>query len=262
MQTDNIIALDIAGAATPPTEFRIFARGPVKTRKGEFVFDEIAAHRVTSEAADFGNEFPLDYAHAMFSGYAPNPAEAHKAAGWFRPSLRNGELWATAVTWTESARTYLKNREYRYISPTFEHEDRRITRLLNVALTNVPATHGLEPLMAHSLREAAHERTYQVNYDGYTTHDGIEVPGIRELHKLGMTEERFLSVTREHPELLAMHQKPSVASAAMTSFEDDVPGPEVLARLGMTREAYVETARKIDREHAKYRPNVFGGRRR
>jgi phage I-like protein len=143
------LAVDVTSEGEPPREFRIFTKGEVKTRKGAFIFDEQAALDVTAEATEFGNEFPLDYAHSMFSALAPNPAESHKAAGWFKPEIREGELWATSVTWTPDATKYLKNREYRYISPTFEHKDKRVTRLLNVALTNIPASHKLEPLMAH-----------------------------------------------------------------------------------------------------------------
>jgi phage I-like protein len=150
------LAVNLASDGEPPHEFRIFAAGDVKTRKGVFRFDDKAAEEVIAEASEFGNEFSLDYAHAMVSGLALNPAEAGKAAGWFKAEVRDGELWATDVTWTPSAQQYLRNREYRYMSPTFEHKDKRISRLINVALTNIPASHKLQPLMADA-------RTYEAS---------------------------------------------------------------------------------------------------
>lgn len=153
-----VVALGATGA--PPTEFRIFAKGEVKTRKGQFLFDEPGAKSVMAHAAEFGAEYPLDYGHAMLGGGMfghADPAEGNKAAGWFRPEMRDGELWATAVTWTPTAEKKLREREYRYISPAFQTEDvaldangkrgRRVMELINVALSNVPATKGLTPLV-------------------------------------------------------------------------------------------------------------------
>lgn len=134
----------------PPSEFRIFKAGDNATTKGLFLFDEAAALLVLAAAKDYGNDFCLDYWHGMIGAkYAPNPAEAGKAAGWFTLELRGGELWAAGVRWTPAAAQYLTNLEYRFISQTFDHEeDGRICELLNVALCNLPANKNLTPLMA------------------------------------------------------------------------------------------------------------------
>lgn len=138
-------------AKVPPTEFRIFSKGAIETTKGVFLFNDEAATLVLAAAADYGNEYCLDYCHAMMTGpqYGNDPAEAGKAAGWYGLELRNGELWAVKVRWTPAAAEKLIALEFRYTSPAFDYRsDGTIIELLNVALTNTPATKDLEPLMA------------------------------------------------------------------------------------------------------------------
>jgi phage I-like protein len=143
------LSLSLDDSPTLPGEFRLFAEGFVETTKGTFLFDEEAATSVMAAAKSLGNEFPIDYGHAMLSPAPADPAEAGKAAGWFVPEIRDGELWATNVTWTPRATEHLLGREYRYCSPTFEADAAgRVLRLINVALTNLPATKHMTPLMA------------------------------------------------------------------------------------------------------------------
>jgi phage I-like protein len=150
----NRIALSIEILADaqgePPKEFRLFKGGFVETTKGTFKFDERSCASVMSKAADWGNDFPVDYDHAsLMSMWSADPAEAGKAAGWFKPEVRGGDLWATSVTWTPKAASMLKAREYRYCSPAFDtDDDGTITELVNCAITNLPATKRMDPLMA------------------------------------------------------------------------------------------------------------------
>lgn len=148
------IRLNIDIAETePPSEFRIFAFGPVKTVKGDFVFDEEAARLVIEAAARWGNRFSIDYEHQAVIGSGPAPA-----AAWFDLELRDDGLWAVNVEWTDRAAEFLRQREYRYFSPAFDFDPktRRITELVNVALTNLPATREMQPLVA---KRSADRRT-------------------------------------------------------------------------------------------------------
>lgn len=146
----DVTALSVDGSTEPPSEFRIFSAGIVDTLKGQFLFDARAAEDVLAAYADHGADLPIDYEHAQVDPFAP-PSE-RKAAGWFRPEVRDGELWALDVRWTPTAAQAIRDREWRYISPAFLHEDgappRRVRRLVNVALTNLPATKQLRPLVA------------------------------------------------------------------------------------------------------------------
>jgi phage I-like protein len=156
MNPDDLVRLahniDLPFGKEPPSEFRIFTAGKIETTKGSFLFDAKAADLVTASALEWGNEFPVDYDHAMARGglFVVDPAASGKAAGWFKPEIRNGELWAASVTWTPAAAKMLTDREYRYTSPAFrtEEEGGRISELINVALTNLPATRNHTPLMA------------------------------------------------------------------------------------------------------------------
>lgn len=223
---DDIILLRGAPDGAPPHEFRIFGGGLVTTSKGVFIFDREAGERVMAAAEEWGNEYSLDYGHASVASglFGPaDPANAHKAAGWFRPELRGYELWARGVSWTPTAARMLANREYRYMSPAFDAESftdskgvsrKRIVRLLNVALTNMPATHGLEPLVASqdlsafggAERTTTMQRQIVINgiiesivegdeERGFLLADGTSVPGRVGLG--GFTIDRFVQTKRQ-----------------------------------------------------------------
>jgi len=141
----------------PPSEFRIFTAGQVDTVKGRFVFDESAAASVMAEYKAHGIDLMVDYDHASLGDSKADPALAGRAAGWFGLELRGGELWAVNVRWTPAAAEALRAKEWRFMSPAFALDGDRITSLLNVAITNLPATRQLEPLMAASLAAAPGE---------------------------------------------------------------------------------------------------------
>lgn len=136
-----------------PSEFRIFRSGENETTKGTFLFDSDSAASVMSEYEAHGIDVMLDYDHASLDTLASrDPAQAGKAAGWCRLEVRAGELWAVNVRWTEHAADALRAKEWRYMSPAFAADrEGRIVSLLNVAITNLPATRRLEPLVAASI---------------------------------------------------------------------------------------------------------------
>jgi len=136
----------------PPEEFRLFAFGSLETTQGTFLFDKAAAEAVMAEYKDNGNELSFDYEHAAVQD--PPPPTGAPAAGWFGLELRDDGLYAVNIKWTERAIEYLSNSEYRYFSPAFKAEgkSKRIMKLFNVALTNIPASKDQEPLVAASAR--------------------------------------------------------------------------------------------------------------
>lgn len=133
----------------PPTEYRIFLAGENATDKGTFLFDEEAQRLVMEAWAKRGVDMAMDYEHQSLQD---PPIEAPNAATRIVPQVRNGELWATEVKWTDRAAGYLRAGEYRYTSPAFNYDGKtfRITNLINVALTNNPATYAIAPLVAAS----------------------------------------------------------------------------------------------------------------
>jgi len=142
--------VDLTG--DPPSEVLLFRSGMNRSYKGLLLFDEEAARRVLADVKEHGAELFFDYDHASLYGFSKGSGEA---AAWFTLEVKDGELWAVNVRWTEEAAEKVRARKYRYISPAVDYEtnSNRITRLINVALTNLPASHGLPPLMAASQGE-------------------------------------------------------------------------------------------------------------
>lgn len=145
-----VIELSVSGGA-PPTEIRMFQAGVTDTTKGKFLFDDASAQRVMKRFAEMGKDrLPFDYGHGMVSFKGEE-----RAAGWFVPAVRAGELWATDIQWTPRATRELSEREWRFYSPAFRAlysddpaEPALITELINCALTNLPATIGQKPIVA------------------------------------------------------------------------------------------------------------------
>jgi phage I-like protein len=145
----------------PPKEFKLWPFGIIKSTKGEFVFDKDAAKQVLDAYNEHGADVGFDYEHRSLD---PQREEDHRSAGWGKVELRPDGLYMCNIAWTPKALEALKNKEYRYFSPAFDTDPpfdkpikkgkkRRITRLVNIALTNNPATHGLTALVAASQRK-------------------------------------------------------------------------------------------------------------
>lgn len=150
----NTVELAIADGATPlPTEFRLFVAGWNPTEKGSFLFDADAAAAVMAAAKRWGVDLAIDLEHQMLEpGIAPDPT-AKDARGWFNLELRaDGSLWAVNVRWTADGAARLTQRRQRYVSPAFEidPQTKRVTQIVNVAITAMPATHNTPALIAAS----------------------------------------------------------------------------------------------------------------
>ena len=151
-----LFAIELSATGEPPTEFRLFASGQNRTHdgRGTFTFDDLSCASVRKCMEERGiQDYAIDYEHASLSFLMADPAESGKAAGWFKPEIRDGALFATRVEWTEAATAKLKAREFRYFSPAADFDEasdgsKRITKLVNCALTNNPALAGIPPLMA------------------------------------------------------------------------------------------------------------------
>ena len=144
----------ISFGAPAPKEFRILADGKIPTDYGLSVCNEKCAQEIIAEFKKRGVDMVIDYAHMSLSDAPP---ECHVAAGWIPcPNgleWRPGDgLYAVNVQWTEKAKAGLEAKppEWKYFSPTYyQHEDTgEVYSLVNVALTNVPATWGLVRLAA------------------------------------------------------------------------------------------------------------------
>lgn len=160
---DGLRELD---ASNLPSAFRLFSLGDNKTTKGTFKLDAAGLASIMAAYKDHGNDLHFDYEHQAFT--ALENGKPAPAAGWFSIEARADGLWAVSVRWTDVAAQMLRNKEYRYFSPAFEVDKaNRITRLLNVALTNLPASKEMQALVAASQTAVTHQKESHVkNFAG------------------------------------------------------------------------------------------------
>jgi phage I-like protein len=128
-----------------PEWIHLLPRGEVRVEGGkDLIMDDEAAVQVLDAFSALTHDVVIDYEHqTMDGGQAP-------AAGWIMElDWREDGLWSR-VSWTANAAGYIRAREYRYLSPvlTFDKGTRRITRLVNCALTNQPAMMDAPALVA------------------------------------------------------------------------------------------------------------------
>lgn len=144
--------VELGADGEPPTEFRIFPAGVVRSEKGDYVFDADAAAAVMAHRGDWAVDVAVDLEHQMLDPGPPPEPTAKDARAWFRLEVRAGELWAVGVKWTADGATRLREKRQRYVSPAFNYDPatRRITELVNVAITSLPATWAAPPLVAAS----------------------------------------------------------------------------------------------------------------
>ena len=141
------IGKDLQGVI--PEEIQVIPFGTSKTPKGTFILDNESATAVIRDFEAHKNDMVVDYEHQTL---ADPPVEA-PAAGWIKKLINKGNdgVWA-AMEWTEKAKQYIANKEYRYVSPVFfkRKTDNRVMQLINVALTNQPNIDGMVPLINKS----------------------------------------------------------------------------------------------------------------
>ena len=211
----------------PPEEILLLKAGWNDTKKGRFLFDEASAEMVMAAHSKDGRDLiPFDIGHGMLSG---TDAERHKAAGWFKPEVRDGNLLASSIEWTPSTFEALSNREYRFHSPALyaEKESRRVTSLINVALTNIPATNNQTPIVLDS-KDINGEEPQKARYD------------MKLVALLGVTEDKIEeTVAQLHADHAALVEEKAELSIKFAEAEAKLTALEVAS-------AKVERQSQID----------------
>ena len=144
----DLIILKGAEVDGVPELIPVLPLGHVVSSKGEFDVDEESLREMKAQIAQRGVDVVVDYEHQTLKGVqAP-------AAGWVKElKIEDGHIKAL-VEWTPQAAGYLKNKEYRYLSPVITvRKDGKATGLHSLALTNTPAIENMTPLVNSSTFE-------------------------------------------------------------------------------------------------------------
>lgn len=118
-------------------------RGPYLNDKPEQVIAAFKAGKI---------DMPIDYDHQLV--FTRENGRGAPAAAWVKElEIRGGAIWGR-VEWTAAARERILAKEYRFISPVFQHERStgRVIALANAGLVNDPNLH----LTALASRQADH----------------------------------------------------------------------------------------------------------
>ena len=126
-----------------PEIIRILPIGEVKSRKGDFIVDDESIELIKLYFSERKVDLVIDYEHqSLDNTQAP-------AAGWITEIGSEDGAVTAKVRWTDKAGEYLRNREYRYLSPVVlvRKSDRKAVAVQSVALTNTPAIDGMFPVV-------------------------------------------------------------------------------------------------------------------
>ncbi|MBU5312228.1 phage protease [Tissierella carlieri] len=132
----NISSSEIQGV---PEIIKLLPLGTVKSQKGNFIVDEESFESINNTFKKRGIDVVIDYEHQTLEDVqAP-------AGGWIKELFIQDGAIAAKVEWTPKAQEYLKNKEYRYLSPVVlvRKSDQKAVVLHSAALTNTPAIDGM-----------------------------------------------------------------------------------------------------------------------
>lgn len=158
-------------------EFRGHAAGPFSLT-GQ-IFDEI----IRNFAEIDGSRIAFDFEHASEQDPSDGsiPSEGAPAQGWITQLENRGSdgLWGL-VEWLEPARTYIKEKKYRGVSPAIRFNARHPVsgknigaRLTSAALTNKPFLRGMAPLAARD--DGSPQEVVQMGTFCYTANEYMPV---------------------------------------------------------------------------------------
>lgn len=190
-QYKQIKVLSAEPLEAAPSEIKILPVGSVSSEKGDFLVDQESYQSMKAEMERRGIDIVIDYEHQTLQDVqAP-------AAGWIKALRYTPEAITAVVEWTQKAAEYLKNREYRYLSPVVlcRKSDGKAVILNSMALTNMPAIHGMFAVVNSIDLDHLETNNLESNKGG----DNVELKKLIELLGLAedATEEQALAALKE-----------------------------------------------------------------
>ena len=122
-----------------PDQVKILPVGVVSSEKGNFIVDKESFQFMKAEMKRRGIDIVVDYEHQTLKDcQAP-------AGGWVKELIYTPDAIVAKVEWTPRAKEYLRNKEYKYLSPVVltRKKDGKAVALHSLALTNTPAINGM-----------------------------------------------------------------------------------------------------------------------
>lgn len=199
----QIMVLTSGDLGECPDKIKILPVGRISSEKGDFVVDEESYNAMKAEMQRRGIDVVIDYEHQTLQDVqAP-------ASGWVKELIYTPEAIIAKVEWTQKAQEYLKNKEYRYLSPVVltRKKDNKAVALHSLALTNTPAINGMFAIV----------NSANIETENDTGGKGMDLQKLKELlglpadaaeeavmnalmEKLGSAEKKEESETKEEPE--------------------------------------------------------------
>ncbi|MDY2654983.1 MAG: phage protease [Eisenbergiella porci] len=137
--TTIVCAADQVAVDGVPEEIKILPLGVVHNVHQDFLVDDESCQAIINQFENRKIDLVIDYEHqTLFNVQAP-------AGGWIKEIYKGEDALIAKVEWTPKAQEYLKNKEYRYLSPVVNvrKSDGRAVSISSVALTNTPAITGM-----------------------------------------------------------------------------------------------------------------------
>lgn len=122
-----------------PEKIKLLPLGMVHNQKQDFLVDDESCQMIIDNFKNRHLDLVIDYEHQTLKDIqAP-------AGGWIKAIWKGPDAIMAKVEWTPKAIEYLKNKEYRYLSPVVmvRKADHKAQALHSAALTNTPAIDGM-----------------------------------------------------------------------------------------------------------------------
>jgi phage I-like protein len=135
------------GSSNAPEWVHLLETGANVTNdgRGPFIAKDITAIIAKSLANSVDGKLPIDINHSIDVA-APNGGPS-PAVGWIvELQSRDDGLWGK-VEWTAEGQRLLADKAYRFLSPVLFHEKNVVTWVARASLVNLPALHGLAPVL-------------------------------------------------------------------------------------------------------------------
>ncbi len=204
----------------PPTEFRLLKMGLNETTKGVINLTPAALEAVLAKVKADGRDkdrLSFDFNHSMVrSDVSP---QDQISAGSFSVEGRKDGLWILNAKWTEDAFAAIAARKWRFFSPVLmlNTKTREPTQLVNVALTNLPATKDQTPLVAS--QEVG--STDQLQKESQLDETIIKLFGALGVQDAAGAEAQYVQLTAEN---VALKEASGTLTAENVELKADIAG--------------------------------------